>query len=61
MLHIYLRKEYDNNPKFRSELDKLQEKYRQKLGDSWYGLGLKDESDEFLNEFLSNSNLRSEL
>lgn len=61
MLHIYLRKEYDNNPKFRSELDKLQEKYRQKLGDSWYGLGLKDESDEFLNEFLSNYNLRSEL
>lgn len=61
MLHIYLRKEYDDNLEFRSELDKLQSKYRQKIGDKWYGLQEGNSSDEFLNEFLSNTYLRSEL
>lgn len=61
MLHIYLMKEYENNPEFKTTLDTLQEKYKQKLGSEWYGLGDDDRSDEFLNEFLSNSSFRSEL
>lgn len=61
MLHIYLRKEYDTNPEFRAKLDELQKKYRQKLGTEWYGLGTKDKSDEFLNEFLSNLAFREAL
>lgn len=54
-------KEYENNPEFKTTLDTLQEKYKQKLGSEWYGLGDDDRSDEFLNEFLSNSSFRSEL
>lgn len=61
MLHIYLMKEYENNSKFRNNIDELQEKYRQRLGNDWYGLGVNDRGDEFLNEFLSNSYLRSEI
>ena len=60
-VHTYLLKEYENNPEFKAKLDYLQEKYRQKLSNEWYGLGINDKSDEFLNEFLSNSYFRSEL
>ena len=59
MLHTYLLKEYENNPEFKAKLDYLQEKYRQKLSNEQYGLGINDKSDEFLNEFLSNSYFRS--
>ena len=61
MLHIYLRKEYETNEQFKNLLDELQIEYRKKIGSVLYGLGKDQQSDEFLNEVLSNTAFRAHL
>lgn len=63
MLHHYLSKYYKENKQFREQLDELQNKYRELFPNSenWYGLQKDSESDEFLNEFMSNPQFRIEL
>lgn len=64
LLHHYLIKEYYSNQQFKKELDTLQEKYKKYWSDDEskpYGLQDNNESDEFLNEFMSNQEFRREL
>lgn len=61
MLHIYLRKEYETNEKFKKLVDELQDEYKKKIGHIFYGLDKDQEGDEFLNEVLSNTTFRAYL
>ena len=62
MLHHYLQKYYEQNKQFRDYLDGMQKKYRKYFHFSKpYGLREKDSSIEFLNEFMSNHDVRRHL
>lgn len=62
MLHHYLQKYYEQNKQFRDYLDEMQKKYRKYFHSSKpYGLREEDSSIEFLNEFMSNHDVRRDL
>ena len=63
MLHHYLQKYYNTNEQFQEYLRSIQNKYKKYFHSKKlpYGLRKEDSPIEFLNEFMSNHNLRRDL
>lgn len=57
MMHHYLQLYYDTNPEFRSKLDDIQSRYKQRSSNKDY-YGFTGDSAEFLMEFMTNRSFR---